>query len=203
MPEIQVFMTPMCFKEEKKEQNNWSFNIDNLLNFGSLFFARGKKAFPGLHFQINLLRPKSTGTVKLKSSNPADELKINPNWFSDPSDIEDIVEGMKHLREVLLKPSLKKIVSKELLPGSEINTNEDLKESIRNNIQTGHHPSSTCSMGSENNKLAVLDEKLRVRGIKNLRVVDASSFPDMISGNINASVIMLAEKAADIIKEEY
>ena len=203
MPEIQVFMTPMCFKEEKKEQNNWSFNIDNLLNFGSLFFARGKKAFPGLHFQINLLRPKSTGNVKLKSSNPADELKINPNWFSDSSDIEDIVEGMKHLREVLSKPSLKKIVSKELLPGSEINTNEDLKESIRNNIQTGHHPSSTCSMGSENNKLAVLDEKLRVRGIENLMVVDASSFPDMISGNINASVIMLAEKAADIIKEKF
>ena len=202
MPEIQVFMTPMCFKEEKKEQNNLTFNIDNLLNFGSLFFARGKKAFPGLHFQINLLRPKSTGTVKLKSSNPADELKINPNWFSDSSDIEDIVEGMKHLREVLSKPSLKKIVSKELLPGSAINTNEDLKESIRNNIQTGHHPSSTCSMGSENNKLAVLDEKLRVRGIENLMVVDASSFPDMISGNINASVIMLAEKAADIIKEK-
>ena len=203
MPEIQIFMTPMCFKEEKEEQNSWSFNIDNLLNFGSLFFARGKKAFPGLHFQINLLRPKSTGNVKLKSSNPADELKINPNWFSDPSDIEDIVEGMKHLRHVLSKPSLKRIVSKELLPGSAINTNEDLKESIRNNIQTGHHPSSTCSMGSENNKLAVLDEKLRVRGIENLRVVDASSFPDMISGNINASVIMLAEKAADIIKEKF
>ena len=74
-----------------------------------------------------------------------------------------------------------------------------MKESIRNNVQTGHHPASTCAMGSDNNKLAVLDEKLRVKGIKNLRVVDASSFPDMISGNINASVIMLAEKAADMI----
>ena len=94
----------------------------------------------------------------------------------------------------------------KLLIGSEkkstlkdVSSDEDMKESIRNHVQTGHHPASTCAMGSDNNKLAVLDEKLRVKGIKNLRVVDASSFPDMISGNINASVIMLAEKAADMI----
>ena len=196
MPELQIFMTPMCFKEEKYTS---SFNIDNLLNFGSLFFARGKKAFPGLHFQINLLRPKSTGTVRLKSSNPDEDLQINPNWFSDLSDMDDLVEGMKHTREVLSKPSLSKIVSDELLPGKNVKNDEDMKESIRNHVQTGHHPASTCAMGSDNNKLAVLDEKLRVKGIKNLRVVDASSFPDMISGNINASVIMLAEKAADMI----
>ena len=198
MPELQIFMTPMCFKEEKYTS---SFNIDNLLNFGSIFFARGKKAFPGLHFQINLLRPKSTGTVRLKSSNPDEGLQINPNWFSDLSDMDDLVEGMKHTREVLSKPSLSKIVSDELLPGKNVKNDEDMKESIRNHVQTGHHPASTCAMGSDNNKLAVLDEKLRVKGIKNLRVVDASSFPDMISGNINASVIMLAEKAADMILE--
>ena len=196
MPEIQVFMTPMCFKEEK---DNWSMSLDNLLNFGSLFFSRGKKAFPGLHFQINLLRPKSTGSVKLKSSNPNDELNINPNWFIDPSDMEDMIEGMKHTREVLSKPSLAKIVSEELLPGKKIKSDQDLKESVRNHVQTGHHPASTCAMGSSNNKMAVLDNQLKVRGIDNLRVVDASSFPDMISGNINASVIMLAEKASDMI----
>ena len=198
MPELQIFMTPMCFKEEKYTS---SFSLDNLINFGSLFFARGKKAFPGLHFQINLLRPKSTGTVRLKSTNPNEDLQINPNWFSDLSDMDDLVEGMKHTREVLSKPSLSKIVSEELLPGKDVKNNEDMKESIRNHVQTGHHPASTCAMGSDNNKLAVLDEKLRVKGIQNLRVVDASSFPDMISGNINASVIMLAEKASDMILE--
>ena len=198
MPELQIFMTPMCFKEEKYTS---SFSLDNLINFGSLFFARGKKAFPGLHFQINLLRPKSTGTVRLKSNNPNDDLQINPNWFSDLSDMDDLLEGMRHTREVLSKPSLSKIVSDELLPGKDVRNNEDMKESIRNHVQTGHHPASTCAMGSDNNKLAVLDEKLRVRGIQNLRVVDASSFPDMISGNINASVIMLAEKASDMILE--
>ena len=196
MPELQIFMTPMCFKEEKYTS---SFSLDNLINFGSLFFARGKKAFPGLHFQINLLRPKSTGTVRLKSTNPNEDLQINPNWFSDLSDMNDLIEGMKHTREVLSKPSLSKIVSEELLPGKDVKNNEDMKESIRNHVQTGHHPASTCAMGSDNNKLAVLDEKLRVKGIQNLRVVDASSFPDMISGNINASVIMLAEKASDMI----
>ena len=113
--------------------------------------------------------------------------------------MDDLVEGMKHTREVLSKPSLSKIVSDELLPGKDVKNNEDMKESIRNHVQTGHHPASTCAMGSDNNKLAVLDEKLRVKGIQNLRVVDASSFPDMISGNINASVIMLAEKASDMI----
>ena len=138
-------------------------------------------------------------SVKLKSSNPHENLQINPNWFSDLSDLDDLVEGMKHTREVLSKPSLSKIVSDELLPGKDVKNSEDMKDSIRNHVQTGHHPSSTCAMGSDNNKFAVLDEKLRVRGIKNLRVVDASSFPDMISGNINASVIMLAEKAADMI----
>ena len=80
------------------------------------FFLEVKKLFQGLHFQINLLRPKSTGSVKLKSSNPNDELNINPNWFIDPSDMEDMIEGMKHTREVLSKPSLAKIVSEELLP---------------------------------------------------------------------------------------
>ena len=199
MPEIQVFMTPMCFKEE---ETKWTFNIDNFLNIGNLFFSRGKKAFSGMHFQINLLRPKSTGNVKLKSSNPKDEVLINPNWFSDSSDINDMVDGMKHTREILSKPSFNKIVSEELLPGKNVNDNKGLKEAIKNHVQTGHHPASTCSMGAENNKLAVLDERLKVRGIKNLRVVDASSFPDMISGNINASVIMLAEKAADMILED-
>ena len=198
MPELQIFMTSMCFKEEKYTT---SFNLDHLLNFGSVFFSRGKKAFPGLHFQINLLRPKSTGNVRLKSSNPNEELQINPNWFSDLLDMDDLIEGMKYTREVLSKPSLKKMVSEELLPGKEVKSTEDMKEAVRNHVQTGHHPASTCAMGSDNNKLAVLDEKLRVKGIKNLRVVDASSFPDMISGNINASVIMLAEKAADMILE--
>ena len=199
MPEIQIFMTPMCFKEE---ESKWKFNIENLFNIGNLFFSRGKKAFAGMHFQINLLRPKSTGNVRLKSSDPKDELLINPNWFSDPSDMDDIIEGMKHTREVLAQPSFKKIVSEELLPGKEANDNKTLRQAVRNYVQTGHHPASTCAMGSENNKLAVLDERLKVRGIKNLRVIDASSFPDMISGNINASVIMLAEKASDMILED-
>ena len=84
-----------------------------------LIFCKRKKAFPGLHFQINLLRPKSTGTVRLKSSNPNENLQINPNWFSDLSDMDDLVEGMKHTKRSIIKPSLSKIVSDELLPGKE------------------------------------------------------------------------------------
>tara|TARA_Y100001970_G_scaffold24673_1_gene29472 strand:+ start:819 stop:2480 length:1662 start_codon:yes stop_codon:yes gene_type:complete len=196
LPELQIFMTAMCFKEEP---DNSSFNLEKILNIGSLFFSRGKKASPGMHFQINLLRPKSTGTVKLKSSNPKDEVLINPNWFSDPLDMNDMVEGMKHMRKVISQPSFKNIVGEEIQPGNNFKNDFELKEAVRNFVQTGHHPASTCAMGSDNNVLAVLDEKLRVKGIKNLRVVDASSFPDMISGNINASVIMIAEKAADMI----
>ena len=196
LPELQIFMTAMCFKEEP---DNSSFNLEKILNIGSLFFSRGKKASPGMHFQINLLRPKSTGTVKLKSSNPKDEVLINPNWFSDPLDMNDMVEGMKHMRKVISQPSFKNIVGEEIQPGNNFKNDFELKEAVRKFVQTGHHPASTCAMGSDNNVLAVLDEKLRVKGIKNLRVVDASSFPDMISGNINASVIMIAEKAADMI----
>ena len=104
------------------------------------------------------------------------------------------------LREILQAPALKPFVVGEIHPGDQCSTDEDLLEYCRQNGSTIYHPTSTCRMG--NDALAVVDQRLRVRGIEGLRVVDASIMPDLMSGNINAPVIMIAEKASDMILED-
>ena len=119
--------------------------------------------------------------------------------MSDQRDIEDFTKAFKHLRYITEQDAFKDVLNTEISPGSNIKTDDDIHSAIRNLTTTGHHPVSTCRMGNDNDKSAVLDNKFIVRGTKNLRVVDASAFPDQINGNINAAVIMMGEKAADII----
>ena len=196
LPEIQVNFTPMVVKEEGGGSN---FKIQNILNIGKTVIARGKTAVPGIQMDINLLQPKSVGSIKLYSSNPYEKPLIDPNYFDDKRDIDDLTEAFKYIRYVSQQKAFKNILSSELSPGNEIKTDEEIQMSIRELTTTGHHPVSTCRMGIESDKGAVLDETLKVRGIKNLRVVDASAFPDQINGNTNAAVIMMAEKAADMV----
>ena len=196
LPEIQINFTPMVVKEEAASTN---FSIQNFLNFGKAIIARGKTAIPGIQLDINLLQPKSVGSVKLSSSNPYEKPLIDPGYLSDQRDIEDLCKAFKHLRHICNQDALKTLIGGELSPGKNIKTEDEIHTAIRNLTTTGHHPVSTCRMGNENDKEAVLDKNLKVRGINSLRVVDASAFPDQINGNTNAAVIMMAEKAADII----
>ena len=196
MPELEVFCTPMVVREDSGGKG---WDIQTLLNFGRSVIARGKMAAPGLQLDVNILRPNSRGTLRLASSDPLDHPLIDPAYLTDPADLADLIAGVRHMREVVQQDALAGVIGAEISPGAEIVGDADLEDSVRRLVTTGHHPVSTCRMGSDHDSGAVLDAELRLRGIGGLRVVDASAFPDQISGNINAPVIMMAEKAADMI----
>lgn len=193
-PELQIYLTPMCVTEEAGGQR---LSLSTLLNIGTVILARGKSALPGLQFDICVLRPRSSGTVRLASPNPEQAPLIDPNWFADPFDMADMIAGIRHMRRVCAQPALSHAVAGETQPGPEAEGDAEIEASVRAHVGTGHHPVSTCRMGTDDG--AVLDAQLRVRGIDGLRVVDASAFPDQIGGNPNAPVMMMAEKAADLM----
>src|SRR5262249_7960674 len=147
-----------------------------------------------------LLRPESTGRVRLASANPRDPIRIHFNPLAAEADWRALRAGLRIIRELGRRRALAPFVEKELDPRPDETSDEALDAHIRKSLVTAHHPCGTCRMGRENDDLAVVDEKLRVRGLEGLCVIDASVFPDLIGGNINAVVIMIAEKAADIIR---
>ena len=196
IPELEVYFTPMVVKEEA-EGSGWT--IQNLMRLGCSVIARGKMAAPGLQIDINILRPRSYGTVRLASAKPMDVPLIDPAYLSDPADMTDFIEGTQHMREVMMQAAFKDVLGPEISPGVRVRSDAEIAEAVRELATTTHHPVSTCRMGADNDTGAVLDEELRVRGVESLRVVDASAFPDQIGGNTNAPVIMMAEKAADMI----
>jgi choline dehydrogenase-like flavoprotein len=148
------------------------------------------------------LRPASRGTVRLASRDMREAPLIDPAFLSDPGDLETLVRGFKWVRKIFAQPAFAEYGGADLsreLHFSKIQSDEDIKQAIRERADTIYHPVGTCRMGSD--ERAVVDTQLRVRGIAALRVVDASVMPTLISGNTNAPVIMIAEKAADFIKQ--
>ena len=196
MPELEMFFTPMAVKEEGA---GGGWNIQTLMNPGKSVIARGKMARPGFQIDVNLLRPKSFGSVRLSSDDPLQMPVVDSGYFTHPDDVRDLVAGVRHMREVVTQPAFQGIVGSEFSPGSAVSSDREIENAVRQLATTGHHPACTCPMGRDDDMNAVLDNQLRVRGVEGLRVIDASSMPDMISGNINAPVIMIAEKAADMI----
>ncbi|MEM7209041.1 MAG: GMC family oxidoreductase N-terminal domain-containing protein [Pseudomonadota bacterium] len=196
MPELETFFTPMIVKEEAA---GGGWNLQTLMNPGKAIFARGKTARPGFQLDVNLLRPKSHGTVRLASNDPMRLPLINPDYFSHPDDVKDLVAGVRRMREIVAQPVMNGVVGGELSPGINISNDREIENAVRQLATTGHHPVGTCAMGAENNPDAVLDSEFRVRGVEKLRVIDGSSMPTQVSGNVNAPIIMMAEKAADII----
>ena len=154
----------------------------------------------GYSLNIILLRPKSRGNIKILNLNPNSPPEINLNMLSEDKDLETLVLGLKEGRRLLRTPAFKKMNATEISPGPQIEHLDDWKNYIRLNAQTAYHPVGTCKMGID--KLAVVDHRLRVHGLKNLRIADASIMPSIIGGNTNAPTIMIAEKAADMIKED-
>ena len=144
-----------------------------------------------------LLRPRSTGIVTLAGRDPNLAPVIDPRFYSEPEDLDDMVRGLRFARRVLEAPAWKRVRGAELRPGPEVQHDEELKTYIRTTSVTCFHPVGTCRMGPDAGD--VVDAQLRVRGVEGLRVVDASIMPRMIGGNTNAPVIMIAEKAVDMI----
>ena len=141
--------------------------------------------------------PASRGRSDIMSPNPSKDTRIQPNYLSESIDQQTLVEGIKILREIYKQNSFKDLWNKEIIPGSDYRTDEQILNAAKSMGGTVYHYAGTCRMGVDN--AAVVDDHLRVRGVKNLRVVDASIMPEITSANINAPTLMIAEKAADII----
>lgn len=154
----------------------------------------------GLTIGPCVLRPKSRGSVKLRSNNPKDPALFDAGTFSDSQDLDVLVRGVKKGIEIIEAPSLAKVIKRRALPEIGIENDESaLRDFIRQTAKTVFHPSGTCKMGPDTDKMAVVDSELRVRGTQSLRVCDASIMPLLISGNTNAPTMMIAEQGAKFI----
>ncbi len=158
---------------------------------------------PGLTVAPLILRPESRGTIKIRSADPQQPPAIVPNYLAAPEDQQTIVAGMKWARTIARQPALDPYRGPEITPGEEVKTDEQLLDHARQSGSTIYHPVGTCRMGPGDDNLAVVDERLCVHGLQHLRVVDASIMPRVTSGNTNAPTIMIAEKAADMIREDW
>jgi choline dehydrogenase len=156
--------------------------------------------FSGFTASVCQLRPESRGTLKIRSADPAVSPEIRINYLATETDRAAFIDGIRILRKILAAPALKPYCTAEIYPGENVTSDEDLLDFCRKTGGTVYHPTSTCRMGSD--PLAVVDQRLKVRGIEGLRVVDASIMPDLMSGNTNAPTIMIAEKASDMILED-
>ena len=154
-------------------------------------------SFPGFSASVCQLRPESRGSLRIRSADPTVPPEIRINYLATETDRTANIEGISILRKILAAPALKPYVVDEVEPGARVESDDELLAFARQRGSTVYHPTSTCRMGSD--PLAVVDAQLRVRGIEGLRVVDASIMPDLMSGNTNAPVIMIAEKASDMI----
>jgi choline dehydrogenase-like flavoprotein len=148
----------------------------------------------GFSCHVCVLRPKGRGDVRLHDANPLSAPRIDPRFLSEPEDVALLLQGVKKTREILRAPALAKYRHRELYT-AEAHTDEELVRHIRARADTVYHPVGTCKMGTD--AMAVVDAQLRVHGIENLRVVDASVMPTLIGGNTNAPTVMMAERAAD------
>ena len=156
--------------------------------------------FSGVTSSICQLRPESRGTISITSADPDAYPSIRPNYLSAEKDQETVIDSIKTSRRIFNTAPLKDYIVRERLPGPDVLKDEDILESARQIAQTIYHPTSTCRMGVDPH--AVVDPRLRVNGVKGLRVVDASIMPTIVSGNTNAPTIMIAEKASDMILDD-
>jgi choline dehydrogenase len=178
-PDLELLFAPVLFEEEGLKQPTEH----------------------GLTLAVVLLRPKSVGSVTLRSADPRVPPAIDPRYLTDPSgqDVATILHGLRLARRVLSQEPLAGFVDGEILPGPDARSDDDLRAHIRQLSQTLYHPAGTCRMGSD--PLAVVDPALRVRGIEGLRVADASVIPELPSGHTNWPTVMIAERAADLIAD--
>ena len=171
--------------------------------FPSLVINHGltNPSFDGFQFHASPNRPKSRGFVEIKSNNYLDDPKIQFNYLEHEEDLQQMRDSVKIANKIFKQESMKKYLGEQLRPGYDVSDNE-LDDIIRNTADTAYHPSCTNKMGTDS--MSVVDEETKVYGVENLRVIDSSIMPDILSGNLNAGTIMIAEKAADMIlgKEE-
>jgi choline dehydrogenase-like flavoprotein len=151
---------------------------------------------------VQLLRPRSAGSVRLASNRPEDKPVIDPNFFADPYDMKTLIAGFREARRIFAQPALAPLTGAEIEPGAQLQSDAEIDAALRRIVNTAYHPTGTCKMGPDSDPMAVVDGRLRVRGVSGLRVVDASVMPEIISGNTSAPTMMIAERAARFILED-
>ncbi len=165
------------------------------------YFAPFKKPFnDGFAARTVLLHPESRGYIDLASADPLAAPRIHQNFLATDYDWRVLRRSIEVIREIAAQPHMQKFIAREIAPGPQATSPADIDAFIRRTAITVHHPAGTCRMGTENDPAAVVDPELRMRGVERLRVVDASVMPDLTGGNINAPVVMIAERAADLIR---
>lgn len=179
-PNVQIILTPFTFE-----------------NRGDHVEISGDKS---IGFAIGIMRPRTRGQIRLRSASAADRPIIQHELLGDPEDLRELLEGFRLSRKILQQEVFKPFYVDEKLPGKGIDTDEELEEFARNTAFPMYHPIGTCKMG--NDDLAVVDHNLKVKDMLNLWVADASIMPTLPSGNTNATVIMIGEKASDLIKKQ-
>jgi choline dehydrogenase len=156
--------------------------------------------FSGFSISPVHLRPDGRGSVRLKSPDPLAPPEIRFNFLASAYDIEAMLSGMRIARKIAQQPALQPYVVQETMPGAEVTSDDALIEDLRQRGVSNLHPVGTCRMGTGTD--AVVDARLRVHGIRQLRVIDASVMPQIIAGNTNAPTIMIAEKGSDMILQD-
>jgi choline dehydrogenase len=177
-PDAAIAMTPFLYELDKN---------------GHLKIAKQR----GVTLNINVLRSESIGSIHVKSTDPFEPPAINFNFMSSEYDRQGTVAAIRKAREIFATSPLADVVGKELTPGAHVQTDADLVQWICNYAETTYHPVGTCKMGAD--PMAVVDDQLRVHGIANLRIADASIMPTLTSGNTNAPSIMIGEKCAELV----
>jgi choline dehydrogenase len=146
---------------------------------------------------VNVLRSESTGSIHIKSADPAEAPAIRFNFLSSQHDRDGLLAAIRKGRDLMATSPLKELTGQEIAPGAHIQSDADMLEWVRNTAETTYHPVGTCKMGQD--PMAVVDAELRVHGIEGLRVADASIMPTLTSGNTNAPCIMIGEKCAEMV----
>ncbi|MER8488649.1 GMC family oxidoreductase N-terminal domain-containing protein [Mesorhizobium australicum] len=158
--------------------------------------------WPGFSIGLSNCRPSSRGQIMIRSSNPLDYPKIVANAYSTNADVTEMLDAVKFVRKIASMPAMAEIIAEEVLPGPSIRSDADLITDFRKRSGTVYHPVSTCRMGPDPSR-AVVDPRLKVHGLEGLRIIDASIFPDNITGNTNAASVMTGWKGAELVLEDH
>jgi choline dehydrogenase len=172
----------------------------HFINFSTDRMGKALHPFSAFTASVCPLRPLSRGSVRIRSADPLEPPVIDPNYFAEDYDRQTAVQGLRKLRAILRQPALAPYVASEIDPGEACASDAELLAFCRERGSTLYHPTCTARMGTD--AKAVVDSRLRVHGLRGLRIADASVMPTLVSGNTNAAIIMIAEKAADLILED-